>query len=161
MTSERGLAHGLCLTEWLSRSSAKQTRERRRHNAAALSSVSITCSVTQTNNHRDVIFILKCLIIVFGALDCMSMVCGVGGRGNMQNIVQMVTAARLYVLFFSFLFHLDMGCCFQVSVFRLVACLKTLACVFPSQLTLTQDVMHMSVFSQKLSSSLLFFFFFF
>lgn len=34
--SERGLGRGLRLTEWLSRSSAKQTRERRRHNAAAL-----------------------------------------------------------------------------------------------------------------------------
>lgn len=75
------------------------------------------------------------------ALDCMS----VGKKNNMQNIVQTVTAAKLYV--FWFFFGCDIGCSFQVFVFRQrVACLKILGCVFLSELTLIKAIIHMSVF---------------
>lgn len=57
----------------------------------------------------------------------------------MQNIVQMGTAAKLYVFFYC----CDIGCSFQVFVFRQrVACLKILSCVFLSELTLIKAIIH-------------------
>lgn len=83
--------------------------------SAALTAV--TCSLT--NNHRDVIFILKCLIIVYVGLH-------VDGGKHAKR------CAGGY------------GCrvvCLFSLLFALVACLKILACVFSSLLTLTEDVM--------------------
>lgn len=80
---------------------------------------------------------LNYCVMCFGLHVC-------GEKNNMQNIVQTVTAAKLYVFGF---FCCDIGCSFQVFVFRQrVACLKILGCVFLSELTLIKAIIHMSVF---------------
>lgn len=67
--------------------------------------------------------------------------------GEKKHAKHSADGYRRQVVCFFFFFCCDIGCSFQVFVFRQrVACLKILGCVFLSELTLIKTIIHMSVF---------------